>query len=101
MSNTLYERLLNAKQNNCSISIDSTDVSTLIDLCVNSNEHFNAQADYSMCDIERTCKEKEMRNSSPVVYDCMTEAILCAKSGEKLDQSLRDIGFFVIGEKLE
>lgn len=101
MLNNLYERLCNAKQNNCSISIDNTDISALIELCDNSNNYSDAQFDYSMCDIKRTCTEKEPSICSPDICDCMTEAILCSKSGEKLDQTLRDIGFFVIGEKLE
>lgn len=75
------------------MNINDNDISILIELFINANTYINSQARYSLCDISRTCKEKEMYNLPPTKHSCMEEAITVSISCEKLDQSLKDIGF--------
>ena len=91
---SLYERMLGAKQSNCSMSIDINDVSILIELFVNIDQYINAQTNYSLCDIERTCKEREEYNIPSTECDCIEEAIAVTKSGERVEQLFEDIGFY-------
>lgn len=91
---SLYERMLSAKQNKSSMSIDINEVSILIELFVNTDQYINAQINYSLCDLERTCEEREKYNLPPTECDCVEEALTITKYGERLDQIFEDIGFY-------
>lgn len=91
---SLYDRMLGAKQNKSSMNIDMNDISMLIELFVNVDQYINAQTNYGLCDIERTCKEREEYDVPLTECDCIEEAIAVTKSGERVEQLFKDIGFY-------
>lgn len=91
---SLYERMLGAKNNNNSMSIDKNDAAILIELFHFVDQYINANVNYGLCDVERTCKKNESGDASSEMDDCFEEAFAVDKAVERLDECLENIGFY-------